>query len=152
MVVTDGERADALPQHASDLASGGVARVQHAPYRVRRLAPERRTSAGIHVELRAPLGKLADVLHTLFNEHADRRLVTQPVARPHGIGRMKRRAVVVSDGGGDAALRVPGVALGRFGLRQDQHAAGGRQADGGAQSGDSASDDEKIRAVGRQSG
>ena len=37
-------RRDPLPQHAADLAAGGVARVQHAAHAVRGLAAERRAA------------------------------------------------------------------------------------------------------------
>ena len=117
---------------------------------MRGFAPERRTPVRVQVELRAPLGKLAHVCHAFFDEHADRRLVAQTIARLKRIAGVKRRAVIVSERSGDAALRVAGVAFGGFGLRQDQHAAGRSQADRRAQAGDSTSDDEKIRTLCRQ--
>ena len=81
--------------------------------------------------------------------HLPRLVGERPFQTPQG-RRVKLRAVVVSNSGGNPSLRVPGVALGWFRLRQDQHTAGGSQADGGAQSGDSASNDQEIRVVGRQ--
>ena len=60
---------------------------------------------------------------------------------------MQRRRVVVADGRRDAALRVAGVALGRFGLGQDEHAARGRQTDRRSQSRDAAADDEEIYGI-----
>ena len=82
-----------------------------------------------------------------FDQHRDRRLVAEAVAGAHGVGGVQRRRVVVAHRRRDAALRVAGVALGRFGLGEDQDAAGRRQTDRRAQPGDTAADDEKIWRV-----
>ncbi len=56
--------------------------------------------------------------------------------------------VVVADRGGDAALRVAGVALGRRRLGQQQHLAGLRQLQRRPERGNPAADDEEIRRGG----
>ncbi len=58
---------------------------------------------------------------------------------------MERGAVVVAERDGDAALRVAGIALGRFGLGQNQDAADGRERNRRPQPGDAAADDDEIR-------
>jgi hypothetical protein len=59
---------------------------------------------------------------------------------------MQVGGIVGADGGGDAALRVAGVAFAGLGLREDEDVAGARQLGGGAQRGDAAADDEEVRA------
>jgi hypothetical protein len=56
---------------------------------------------------------------------------------------MQGRRVVGAQRGGNAALRIPGIALGRPGLGQDEDAAGG-EADCCAQSCDAAANDDEI--------
>ena len=102
----------------------------------RRFAAERGPAVGGEVEPRAPRDQLAHVARPVLHEDADRRFVAQPVAGAHRVLGVQRRAVVVADRRGDAALRVAGVAFGRLGLGEDEHAADRRQADGGAQAGD----------------
>ena len=143
MVVDRRQRAHALPQHAADLAAGGIAGVQHAADAVRRLAAERRPAVGVAVEPRAPLEQLAHVRAGLLDERRG--------PPPRRTGRRRREscrpraapAVVVADRRGDAALRVAGVAFGRFGLGEDEHAARRRQPDRRAQAGDAAADDDE---------
>jgi len=56
---------------------------------------------------------------------------------------MQGRRVVGAQRGGNAALRIPGIALGRPGLGQDEDTAGG-EADCCAQSCDAAANDDEI--------
>ena len=137
------QRGHALVEHPANLAAGGVAGVQHAPDRVRGLAPERGTSVRVAIEPRAPLEQLADVDHAFFDQHADGRFIAEAVAGADGVGGVEGRAVIVAHRRRDAALRVSGVALAGLGFGENQRAAGAREADGGAQSGDPAADDEE---------
>ena len=82
------ERAHSLPQHAANLAAGGVARVEHAANAVRRLASERRTAVGVAVESSAPLQQLAHVPRAVLDQRIDRRLVAQSVAGADRVCRM----------------------------------------------------------------
>ena len=77
---TRGCAATLLPQHAADLAAGGVARVQHAAHAVRGLAAERRAPVRVAIEGRAPLDQLAHVARTVVHEHVDRLGHAQAVA------------------------------------------------------------------------
>ena len=105
---------------------------------------ERGLALGIAIERGAPLHQLAHVARTVFDEHRDRALVAQSVARGDRVGEMQRRAVVGPDGGGDAALRVAGVSGARTRLRQHEHVAGAVERRGGAQRRDAAADNEEI--------
>ena len=118
------ERVHAIPQHASDFAPRRVACVQNAADAVRRLTAECDRAAAVAIESRPPLDELADVRRSVLDQHPNGFCVAQPVAGAHGIRRMQLRAVVVSDGGGDAALCVTGVALRRIGFREYDDAAG----------------------------
>ena len=132
-----------LPQHAANLAAGGIAGMEHAPHAVSRLAPERRAAALVAIEAGTPLQQLADVSRSLLNQHAHRALVAQPVAGAHGVGGVKRRRIVLTERRRDAALRVPGVAFRRRRFGQDQDAAGGK-ADRRAQPRHAAADDDEV--------
>jgi 3-dehydroquinate synthase len=138
------ERADAVPQRASDFAAGCIACVQHAANGVRGLTPERGPAARIEIESRAPVDELAHVARTFLDEDAHRRFVAQAVAGARRVGCVQRRRVVVSNRGGNAALRVSGVALGRIGLGENEHASGGSEANRGAQPRNSAADDDEV--------
>ena len=138
------QRPHALPQHAANLAARGVAGVQHAPNAVGRFAAERRLAAGVAIEARAPGEQLADVRGPCSTSTLHRRLVAQTVAGADRVARVQRRRVVVADRGRDAALRVSGVALGGFGLGENQDAACGGETDRRAQARDAAADHEKV--------
>src|SRR5688572_8667202 len=105
------QTADTFPEDTANLPPRGVARMQHPPHAVRRLAPQSRPPAGIVLESRAPLEQLQHVRGPLLDQHAYRLLVAQAVARANRVGRVQTGAVVVTDSGGDPALRVTGVAL-----------------------------------------
>ncbi len=141
------ERDDTLPQRPANLAAGRVARVQHAADAVGGLEAERQLARRVAIEPRAPLDQLAHVPRAFLDEHAHGRLVAQSVAGANRVASMERGAVVGTDRGGNAALRVAGVALGRVGLGQNQHAAGWRERNRGAQSGDAAADDDEVEDV-----
>ena len=109
--------------------------------------PSDEPAVGIAIEPRAHAEQFADVADAVLDQRGDGGFVAQAVARAQRVGRVQRRAVVVADGRGDAALRVAGVALGRIGLGQDEHAAGRRERDRRAQAGDAAADDDEVDEV-----
>jgi hypothetical protein len=149
-VVDRGDRlqpADPLPQHATDLPTGGVAGMQDAADAVRRLAAEPQPSRIVAFEARAPFQQFADVRGPLLHQHADGPLVAQAVAGGHRVGRVARRAVVVANRGGDAALRVACVALVGIRLGEDDDTTRRRQREGGTQSGNAAADDDEVRGL-----
>ena len=76
------QRPDLLPHRAADRAAGGIADVENAPDAVRRLEPERQFAVRVAIEARAPGDQLAHVARALFDQHAHRGLVAQPVAGP----------------------------------------------------------------------
>ena len=100
----------------------------------------------VAVEPRAPLDQFARVARPLFAQHADRALVAQAITRDHRVSGVQLRRIVRPDRGGNAALRVLGVALGRIGLRDDDDVAGSRQLDCSTEAGDSAADDYEVAA------
>ena len=138
------ERAHALPQHATDLAAGRVAGVQHAAHRVRGFAAEREPAVGVAIERRSPRHQLADIGGAVLDERAHGVRIAQTVTGAQRVGRVQRRCVIVTDRGGDAALRVAGVALRRLGFRQHQHATRRGEPDRRAQSRDAATDDDEV--------
>ena len=100
----------------------------------------------IAIEARAPLEQLVDVADAVLDQHVDRGLDAQAIARGDGVGGVLLGRVAGADGGGNAALRVAGVAFGGIGLGEDEHVAGQREIGGGAKAGDAAADDQEIRA------
>jgi hypothetical protein len=137
-------RTDARPQHASDLAACRVARMKHAPYAVRRLTREGRRPAGVAIERRAPREQLDDVRGSLTDEHVDRIVIAEAVARGDRVLRMQRRRIVRAKSGGDATLCVAGIALGGIGFREDDDLSGFGEREGSAQSSDAAADHEEV--------
>ena len=123
--VTPGVRRDARPQHAADLAAGRVARVQHAAHAVRAFARQRRLAVGVAIERRAPR-RSARARSAGLRRRARRTARSSHRPSPAAIvsARVQVRRVVGADGGGDAALRVAGVALAGLGLGEDEDVAG----------------------------
>jgi len=138
------ERARPLPQHPADLAAGRVARVQHAPDAVRRLASERELAVAVAIEARAPVDELAHVARSVPDQHVDRPLVAKPVAGAQRIRGVQRRAVVGADRDRDASLRVAGVAFFGIGLGEDENATRQRERDRGAETRNAAPDDDEV--------
>ena len=136
--------AHAAPQHAADLAAGGVARVQHAAHAVRGLAAERRAAVGVAIEGRPPLHQLGDVARPIGHERLDGLRIAQAVARGDRVPCVQLRRVVGPHGRGDAALRVTGVALARMRLAEDGHLADFRQRERGALPCHAAADHQEV--------
>src|SRR5689334_297724 len=107
---------DPLPEAAANLASGRVLRVQHAAQSVRALAAERQLTRPVAIETRAPLDQLMDVAHAVFHQHVDGLFYAQSITGIDRVGGVLRRRVAGADRGGDAALRVAGVAFSGTGL------------------------------------
>ena len=78
----------ARPQHALDLATSCVARVQDPTDPVRRLSSERECARGITIELNTPGHQLFDAGHAFFDQDADRRFLAQAIAGGHRVGEM----------------------------------------------------------------
>jgi hypothetical protein len=146
-MVDDGDRraaGEVRGEHARDLAARRIARVQHAPHRVRGLAREIERAVRLAIERRPPVDQLAHVARPLVDEDADGVVVAEAVAGGNRVGEVQRRRVVGADRRGDAALRVAGAAGAGIGFRQDEHAAVRRELDGRAQAGNAAADDEIV--------
>ena len=140
-----GQRGGLAVERAGDLAPGGIAvRVQHAVAAVRAFAREGEAVA-LAVELRAPLDQLLDGARTLLHQRAHGVAVAQPVAGGERVLLVQFHFVVVAERHGDAALRVLRGGFAQRVLGHHQHAAGGGQFDGRAQSGYSGADHEEIR-------
>jgi hypothetical protein len=143
-----GGPARLLHQGADDLAAGRVAaRVQDPLLAVGRLAGQRQLRP-LAVEARAPFDQLEGAGRSLFHENAHRRLVTQPVPRHERVLVVQRHLVVVREHGGEPALRLVGGRIGGAVLGQDGDAASrGGDGDGGAQTGNTAADDESVPGI-----
>jgi hypothetical protein len=85
------------------------------------------------------------IARSLLYQHAHRFAVAEAIARRERVLLVQRYFVVVAERHGDAALRV---FRGRFAqrvFRHHEHASGGGQLDGRAQSRYSGADNEEIR-------
>ena len=145
-------RRGAGPQGPADRPPGGVARVQHAADAVRRLAGQRDLAVRLAIEGRPPVHQLVDVGRALGHENAHRVDVAEPVAGGQRVLLVEPRVVVVAHRGGDAALGVAGIALGRGRLGQEEDLPGLRERQRGPERGDPAADDEVVRGRGQGRG
>ena len=139
-------RLHLLPEHTTDLATGRIARVEHASNRVRGLTAKRRRSRRIAIERDAPRDELVDVARTVTDKHVDRLWYTEAIPGGNRVREVKLGRVVRADRCGDSALRVAGITLARIGLREHDDVAGFRQRERGAKPGDAAADDQKVAA------
>ena len=137
---------DAPPQHASNFAPGGVARMQHPADAVRGLASQRRLPVGIAVEIGTPRQQFVDVAGPVGHQHPHRVRIAQAVAGGDGVARVQVRRVVRPHRRRHTALGITGVALTGVGLGQNGHLAGLRQRQCGPQAGHAAADDEEVGA------
>ena len=141
-----GMSGHAMPERAGDLAPRRVARVQHAAHGVRAFTPEGGPAVGVAIEVGAPVEELAHVARPLAHEDLDGRHVAQAGAGLERVVAMQVDAVVGPQRGGNAALRVSGVALGAVGLGDQHDRAVRHQVNGRPQAGDAAADHDEIRA------
>src|SRR5262245_45073600 len=145
------ERADTLPEDASDLTTGGVAGMEHPAHGVGGLPAQGWQAVRTAIELRPPFKELADVGDTFFHQHCNGRFIAQPVTGAHGVGSVKRRTVIVADRRRNAALRITRIAFGGLGFGEDRDAARACKTDCSSQAGNPTANDEEVRAVGGQS-
>jgi hypothetical protein len=137
-----------LPQHPPDLATSRIARMQDASNGVRGLPSERRLPAAVAIELSTPVDQLTNVPGPLLRERTHGLGHTQAVACGDRIARVQLGRVVGTEGGSNAALRIPRVALSRIGLGEDDDTAGIGKGDRRAQTGDAAADHQEVTANG----
>ena len=139
------KRREPLGEDASDLASRRIMSVKYPPRRVGSLSREVEGAVGMAIEGRAPLDELSNEVGAIRDEDIHGSLVAQTSTRANRVGGMKLDRVVGRDGRRNAALREPRTARARIGFRQHEHAAFRRELDGGAQPGNTTTDDEEIR-------
>ena len=97
------------------------------------------------IEARPPLDELEGARRPFLDQHADRPLVAQTVARLDRVLIVQRNLVVVRQHRGQTALRLVRGRIGRTVLGQDRDApAAPGDLDGGAQAGDSAPGDDHV--------
>src|SRR5688572_9312973 len=92
--------------------------MQDASNAVCRLPAKRRAALLVAIEC-APLEQLGDVARAVLDEHVDGGRDAQPVAGGERVPGVQLRRVIGPDGGSNAALRVPGVALAGVSLCED---------------------------------
>ena len=134
------------PEQAANLAPRRIARVQDPPDAVRRLARQRWRAVGLAIERGAPREQLDDVPGTFANEHIDSSGVAEAIARRNRVLRVQRGRIIGTEGRGNAPLCIAGVAFAWIGLRKNDDVARIRERQRGAQTGDSAADDEEVSA------
>ncbi len=135
----------ARDQRPHYLLAGGIAvRVQDAATRMRGLTREDQLSA-VAVELRSPIDELLDIAGALDDQRLDRLFVAKAGAGNERVFLVKPGIVVVREHDSDPALRVLGIGFVRpvFGEHRNVRARRG-QLDRRPQSGDSATDDDKV--------
>jgi hypothetical protein len=140
-----GQRTGLVVERSRDLAPGGIAvRVQDAVAAVRALAGECQLAARA-VEGGAPLDQFLNRRRTLFHQGAHGDGVAQAVAGIQRVLFMQLDLVVVTEGDGDATLRVFGGGFPKAFLGHHQHRTRLGEFDCRAQTGHSGSNDKKIR-------
>ena len=88
---------------------------------------------------------MLDRRRPFLDERVYCRAVAEPVAGQNGVLFVQGNFVVFAERGGDSALRILRGGLLQRVLRDDQHAAGGRQFNGGAQAGYTGADNQEVR-------
>src|SRR5262245_65615853 len=101
----------------------------------------------VAIEIRSPGDQLLHIAWAFFDEHSNCALITEPRTRLEGVFRMKVRTVARTKRRRNAALCVPSVAFGRIRLRENQHAADGRERDRRSQTGDATANDDVVTDV-----
>jgi hypothetical protein len=133
------------PEHTAYLPAGRVVCVKHAPSAVRCFHRQRRLSARNAIELHAPRDQFTDKSRAVLHQDLHGPFVTQAIARRDRICSVPLGAVAWSDGCGNPALCVTGVAFSRFCLGKNEDIAVPGDLRGRAKRGDAAADDEKVR-------
>ncbi len=108
------------------------------------LAREIQGTIGMAIEGRAPLDELSNEGGTIGHENVHGLLVAQAIARANRVGGVPRDRVVGGHCGRNTTLGESRTACAGIGFRQHEHAALGRELDGGPQPCDTAADDEEI--------
>jgi len=98
----------------------------------------------VQVEVGSPLQQFSDEVRSLADDPVDNVFVAYSTTGPEGVVDVSLEGVCFVEDGGDAALGFPGIAVFEavFAEQQDVTVPGGF--DGGAEAGDSGSDDEAI--------
>ena len=135
-----------LVEHAADLAAGRIARVQHPPHAVRPLDRQRRLTIGAAVESRPPVHQLPDEPWPIFDERPHRPLVAEAIAGRQGVRSVELGRVSRAHRGGNAALRVSGVAFAGLCFGEDEHVPDWTELGDRPQACDATSDDEIVCA------
>ena len=133
-------------QHGFDALAGDVAGVQHAAAGVAALAAQvvARPAVGPRRKGHAQALELGDARRRVRHDAPHHGLVAQARARVQRVGHVPLDAVAGLHHAGDPALRVVRVALGRFLLGRQQHAAARREVQRAHQAGDAAAGDEIL--------
>ena len=113
---------------------------------VRPFAPKRQRASAIAIETRAPVDELANITNPVLDEHLDCRIHAQAVTGVDGIDGVLPRGIIRRDRGGNAALRIAGVALGRICLGENQDVAGKSEIGRGAKARDATADEQEVRS------
>ena len=96
------------------------------------------------VKFGAPLNEFLDAPGGVLDEGFGSFNIAQAVAGDESVLQVQADFVFIAEGGGNSALGELGIGIGNLTLGEDGHASRGRQFDGGTESGDASSDDQKI--------
>ena len=121
--------------------------MQNAITAMSALAPECQLGS-VTIELRAPGDKLLDTLGRVFHQNSRSGFIAEAIAGSECVLKMQADFIFVAEGRSDPPLSILRAGVGDFTLDQNKNASGGRQFDGGAKSGDSGANDDKIRPRG----
>ena len=111
--------ADARPEQSTDLAAGGITRVEDATNAMRALASERGLTGPITIESGTPVQQLLDIENAVLDHDPYRVLIAETITGRHGVCEVFFGRVFSTERRGDAALRITRVALGWIALGQD---------------------------------
>jgi 3-dehydroquinate synthase len=141
-----GQAGRPFPENATDLPPGCVACMKHAPGTVGRFHREREFSIRCAVELNSPGDQFAHEPRPILDENLDGVRIAQAITGGDRVGRVQLRRVTRADRRRNAPLRVTGVAFAGSAFCEDEDVAMAGDFGNRAKRGDTAADDEKVRA------
>ena len=121
--------------------------VENAGTAVRGFAGEGELGAGA-IEFGAPFDELGNVLWAFFDQERDGFMAAKAITCIKSVLLVQADFVFVTESDSDAALRPGGGGIAEIGFGENQHAAGGAEFDGRAQSGDAGTDYGEVDVIG----
>jgi hypothetical protein len=141
-----GMQLDSGQEGTFDFPARSILGVEDAAFGVAALAAKAEGAVFAAVEPGAIVNKLLHTQGAIFDDHAHHFLIAKAIARVERVGNMGFEGVHVGNHGGDATLRILGIALVFVALGDDEHLAQLRRLERKRQSGHAGTDHQKICA------